>query len=202
MAFHNVILLGLAFVLLAFVASAMARLFRGAVRRGPPGMAAPQPELPAGLEQPDKKEARRTAFRAALGIGVILGAFAAVFTGIVLVDRWSDPLAPQKQTQRHFDNDPERIAFLQEFLPVTIPPQATNIRFTHTEDWPTWSVEGSFELGPEAYESFRASLKGLPAAQPNRYAYDLTTPDASGTIELRPRDGQVRFRCSPGPLTD
>lgn len=75
----------LTLVALWFVTSAMGRLFRGAPWRGPGGQ---EPDLPPGLEPVDKKTARSTAIRAALGIFATVVLFAHMIAVLVALPDW------------------------------------------------------------------------------------------------------------------
>jgi hypothetical protein len=116
----------------------------------------------------------------------------------------------------NFRTDKERIAFIQRFLPVTIPDSASAIELRYTE-WLGYDLEASFKLGSAELKSFinamdsQAASRKLVACTQTTTAsapavttmpggfYHFVTCDGydTGTITIDINTGTVRLKCLP-----
>jgi hypothetical protein len=102
------------------------------------------------------------------------------------------------RTEKSFASDAQRTAFIQNFLPLTIPQTATGFQFTYV-DWLDWDISGSFTLPSKDFGQFSAGLSKLGMTADNSLAFTTANDQSTGTISIEPTTRTVRFKCSNPP---
>ncbi|MFB3893333.1 MAG: hypothetical protein ACE15C_15070 [Phycisphaerae bacterium] len=98
------------------------------------------------------------------------------------------------RTQRDFKNDAQRIAFIQDFLPVTVPAGASAIQIKY-DRWQDYHLEASFQLSAADMAAFAKALQAQAAA-PRLVAAKMTTASAPA-VTSNP-DGSYHFVTRDG----
>jgi len=101
-------------------------------------------------------------------------------------------------TEKDFKTDAERVAYLQQFVPMQIPPEAGSIRIRMVQ-WQDWNLKASFVLPKEAFARFGESLATLEPAAEGRRRFESKDRPSVGAIEIVPRTRQVKLSCTNPP---
>lgn len=125
---------------------------------------------------------------AMLGITAIVGGFAAWFFR---------PTGPETTlTHATFKTDAERRSYVNQFLPLDVPAEATGIAFVLTS-WMDFSLDGEFFLPPDAFNVYMEQLKARTTG--NSIVRTFTTEKSTGTLTLDPQRTRIVFHATNPP---
>lgn len=104
---------------------------------------------------------------------------------------WPNPFcdAATRVTERDFDSNQARIAFVQEFVPATIPADATDIRIEYVS-WLDWSLDASLRLTEGSAEEF------IVAMEPFAGVYRMPDKGVRGDIRVDAAKNLVMIHCT------
>jgi len=102
-------------------------------------------------------------------------------------------------TEATFKTDAERIAFLQNFCPVSIPGSAKNIQLKYVS-WLDYSLDASFLLPQDAYNLFETGLNASCQGKKRDDHFDFVMDkDVAGNVTLDSKTLAVQLHAHNSP---
>lgn len=98
-------------------------------------------------------------------------------------------------TEKDLASNAERIEFLNEYVPITVPAEARNIKFTFIS-WQDWSLELTFVLPPNDFVEFGDQLQQV-ARGPREFEIQIqdTRKGSQARVRLDAKDNSVWIRA-------